>query len=536
MSDYIGGKYCPFILSEQMLVKIGFEKKPNNADAYVIFHDGESLLPLSAQVFRTAQLPTGEEAPAVGEVRTFDHNGKTWVVVNTQTPMHSRKNRRLKADSRHVSRIGSKIAAATKAFKRVSIPADELYGGYHGLPSTLHELAYGIQTAGYNTSYLGSSPSIKRKTKYSIRLFAPMKDEYYSYIHAAEDSARSIHLGRIIGDTPSNIFNTKQAVAVAEYLGENYDLDVRIIKKKELKKDGYGGIWNVGRGAAKRNPPAIAVLSRIVDKKAPVSAYVGKGLVFDTGGVQDKGPVMGDMHLDMLGMADVLVTAFRIGLQVERYGKDSIPHNFLGVVGIAENASGPDAYHPTDVITMKSGDTVNVYHTDAEGRLVLADCITLAQEYIAKHHKNGKGSTLVESSTLTGAILSGLGPQHAAIYADEELREQLRLASRLSGDFTHDMPFDDEDAGYLDANLKTSKGDFASGGGKYGGSLIAARFLAKFVKLPELEFAHIDRAGPMMGGVDAAGMPVNGAGAHGSINGLMWHHFRSRGPNFSKSK
>lgn len=525
-SKYIGSDICPFKLSEEMLVNIKLSRA-KNADITVLFHDGNELLTLSKQAFGN-NVFTNFDFPSQGKTAIFQNNGEKWLVVNTETPKNSRNGEYLAKNNLHPRRIGATIAKVAEKYKHVSIPADELYDGAHGLASTLYELAYGIQVAGYNTSYLSSSPSIKRNMKVSIRLFTTHKKEYKDTLLEAEDSARAIHFQRVIGDTPSNLFNTAQAVETSLQL-KKYGLDVKVHYEKGLETMKAGGILSVGRGAASRNPPAIAVISRIVDQKQPISAYVGKGLVYDTGGVQDKGTSMNNMHLDMLGMADVLSTAFRLGLHLKRHGESSIRHNFLGIVGIAENTDGPDAYHPSDIITMKNGKKVNVYHTDAEGRLVLADCIDLAQDYIAKQDKTGKGSTIVESSTLTGAIVSGLGSKHAAIYADSGLDEGLLLAARLGGEAVHQMPFSDEEAGYLDAGLETKHGDFLSGGGSCGGSLVAARFLNKFVRLPQVQFAHIDRAGPMTGGVDAAGHPASGYGAHGTVAGLLWHHFRTRG-------
>ena len=184
---------------------------------------------------------------------------------------------------------------------------------------------------------------------------------------------------------------------------------------------------------------------------------------------------MEDMYIDMGGSAAVMGTMFLVskllpGIKVH------------GVVGACENMTGADAYRPSDVITMYSGKTVEVLNTDAEGRLVLADCL---------HYVSQLGvDCVVDLATLTGACMVALGPNYAGLFSDDEaVASGLIEAATEAGENLWRMPLDPK----LADSLRSKRADITNLGGRYGGAITAAQFLQNFKG--ETPWAHIDLAG-----------------------------------------
>jgi leucyl aminopeptidase len=212
-------------------------------------------------------------------------------------------------------------------------------------------------------------------------------------------------------------------------------------------------------------------------------AIIGKGVTFDTGGISIKGASgMEDMKGDMGGSATV------VGL-MQTLAKRKAKINAIGVVGLVENMPGGQATRPGDILTSKSGQTIEVINTDAEGRLVLADALWYTQEkYNPKY--------MVNLATLTGAIMVALGKEYAGLFSNnDELADMLVSSGIVTGEQVWRMPLGDIGSSY-DKLINSNFADMKNTGGRWGGAITAAQFLQRFVN--ETPWAHIDIAGVAM--------------------------------------
>ena len=213
---------------------------------------------------------------------------------------------------------------------------------------------------------------------------------------------------------------------------------------------------------------------------------VGKGITFDTGGISIKPAAeMDEMKYDMCGAASVLGTLraiAAIGAKV----------NLIGVIPAAENMPSGRATRPGDVVTSMSGQTVEILNTDAEGRLILCDALTYVERF--------KPAAVVDVATLTGACVVALGAHHSGLFTKSDaLAAELSAAGREMSDTCWRMPLDDE---YQEA-LKSNFADMGNVGGRAGGAITAACFLARYAK--DYEWAHLDIAGTAWKGGTAKG-------------------------------
>lgn len=241
------------------------------------------------------------------------------------------------------------------------------------------------------------------------------------------DSTYGLKLCQRIVDTPCNFMNVDHFITEAQAVAYTLNVGIEIIRGEELAQKGFGGIYGVGKGAS--CPPALMVLKHTPAGASKTIAWVGKGIVYDTGGLSLKG------RFDMLGMkrdcggAAAILGAFYVAV------KGEFSENLYAVFCLAENAIGPEAVKPDDIITLYSGKTVEINNTDAEGRLVLADGVAFA-------HKNLKADIIVDLATLTGAQGIATGKYHASIMSnDEDWENHVRQAGRACGDLVHPVPF-----------------------------------------------------------------------------------------------
>jgi leucyl aminopeptidase len=210
-------------------------------------------------------------------------------------------------------------------------------------------------------------------------------------------------------------------------------------------------------------------------REKPV-VLVGKGITFDTGGISLKpGPGMDEMKYDMCGAASVIATIAAIA-------KLKLPINVTVVVPTCENLPSGTATRPGDIVTSMSGQTIEILNTDAEGRLVLCDAMTYARRF--------KPAVMIDVATLTGACVIALGHHRTAIMSNsDDLATSIADAGIAADDRGWHMPLGDE----YDQQLKSNFADFANVGGREGGAITAAAFLAKFAE--GLTWAHLDIAG-----------------------------------------
>lgn len=286
-----------------------------------------------------------------------------------------------------------------------------------------------------------------------------------------------------------------------EYLG----LKVDILDEAQMKNEGFNLALAVAQGS--QNRPQIAVLQWLGNAKEKdiKLGLVGKGVTFDSGGISIKPAAnMGEMKQDMAGAAAVVAAMKAAALQ-------KLPLNIAGVVGLVENMPSGSAYRPGDVVRSMSGQTVEIDNTDAEGRLVLADCLTYIQ-------KRFNPQNVVDIATLTGAIVIALGHTFAGLFSNNEtLAKNIIKAGDNSGERVWQMPMDKE----YDELLKSNIADMKNVGGRAAGSASAACFLQRFIDKGR-SWAHIDIAG-MDGSDGKKAMYPKGASGFGVclFNALM---------------
>ncbi|WP_309130308.1 leucyl aminopeptidase [Brevibacterium sp.] len=268
---------------------------------------------------------------------------------------------------------------------------------------------------------------------------------------------------------------------------------VTVLAEKELEAGGYGGILGVGQGST-RGPRLVKVEYAPKGAKRHLS-FVGKGITFDSGGLSLKPAAnMEDMKSDMSGAAAVAQAVFAIA-ELE------LPVRATAWLPLAENMPGSSAIRPSDVLRMRSGKTVEVTNTDAEGRLVLADALADADAE--------DPDLLVDVATLTGAQVVALGNRTSGVMGAETARTAVTEAAERAGEEMWAMPIPEEMLSGFDSNAA----DIKNSGPRQGGMLAAAAFLREFVG-EETAWAHIDIAGPSFNTASAFGYtPVGGTGA-----------------------
>ncbi|KAG8007919.1 putative aminopeptidase NPEPL1 [Nibea albiflora] len=246
-------------------------------------------------------------------------------------------------------------------------------------------------------------------------------------LECLSNAADGVRLAARIVDTPCNEMNTDHFLDEIKAVGTELGITPVIIRGEELKQKGFGGIYGVGKAA--EHPPALAVLSHTPEGATQTIAWVGKGIVYDTGGLSIKGKTtMPGMKRDCGGAAAIL-GAFKATI------KQGFKDNLHAVFCLAENSVGPTATRPDDIHTLYSGKTVEINNTDAEGRLVLADGVVYAS-------KDLSADIILDMATLTGAQGISTGKYHAAVMTNSEQWEVACVrAGRSSGDLAHPLVY-----------------------------------------------------------------------------------------------
>lgn len=288
--------------------------------------------------------------------------------------------------------------------------------------------------------------------------------------------AEGAFMTRDLTNEPANVLTTTdfaQRLVEMESLG----LKVEVLDEEKLASLGMRTLLSVGQGSA--SPSSVVVMRwEGGEKDAAPLALVGKGVVFDTGGISLK-PAGGmeDMTMDMGGAGVVAGVMRSLALR-------KAPANVVGLVGLVENMPSSTATRPGDVVKSMKGDTVEIINTDAEGRLVLCDVMWYAQDRFAP-------AAMIDLATLTGAIIVGLGHENAGVFSnDDALCNAFLKAARTEDEGAWRMPLGD---GY-DKLLKSRIADMKNIGGRAAGSITAAQFLQRFVK-DGTPWIHLDIAG-----------------------------------------
>ena len=286
--------------------------------------------------------------------------------------------------------------------------------------------------------------------------------------------AEGVEFTRELVSEPANLLYPESFVARVRERFEGTGVEITVLGEAEMEKLGMGSLLGVGQGSRRESQLLALRWNGGAAGEAP-TAFVGKGVTFDTGGISIK-PAEGmeRMKDDMAGGASVVAAMRAIALL-------GGPHRVIGVVPMAENMPGGRAIRPGDVLTSAAGKTVEVINTDAEGRLILADALWYAANEGATH--------LVDVATLTGAIVVALGRVRSGLFGHpDSWRDAVVRAADAAGDRVWPMPTDDD---YFEP-LKSEIADMMNVGGRPGGAITAAMFLKQFAA--GRPWAHLDIA------------------------------------------
>lgn len=322
---------------------------------------------------------------------------------------------------------------------------------------------------------------------------SPSESRTIEAIRRAEAIANAVNMTRDLINTPPNDLPPAKLAEFAESTGTARGIQVEILDETQLATDGYGGILGVGGGSTR--PPRLVRMRYLGNpvNERPTVALVGKGITFDSGGISIKPAAqMDEMKYDMSGAAAVIATMALIA-------DLRLPLNVTATIPIAENLPSGSAYRPGDVLKMYGGKTVEVLNTDAEGRLILSDAIVRACE--------DQPTYLMETSTLTGAARVSLGVRTAGVMGSTGFRDRVVAVSNDTGEAMWAMPLPPE----LRKKLDSSVADLVNTPHeRFGSMLVAGHFLSEFVA-ENVEWVHIDIAGPAYNSGEAWGHTPKGA-------------------------
>lgn len=320
----------------------------------------------------------------------------------------------------------------------------------------------------------------KQHTLSEVVLLVPRKTKIITQaIKAGEYIANGTSITRDLANTPGGDMTPEKLTSRVRSIFKGTKVKVKILGLSEIKKLKMGGVLGVGEGS-KATPRFIILEYKGIRSKTKPTVLVGKGVTFDSGGLQIKPSTsMYEMHMDMSGGAAV-VGAMKAITDL------GIKKHVVALIPAVENAVGGSSFRPGDVLTMMSGTTVDILHTDAEGRLILADALHYAQRYSPK--------LIVDVATLTGAAAVAMGP-HASVIMTKNavLENKVKDLGEESGNYVAPLPLWDEYSQHI-SGVQGDITNIAPTGGKHGGGAITAgAFLSHFVK-EQKKWLHIDMA------------------------------------------
>jgi len=302
--------------------------------------------------------------------------------------------------------------------------------------------------------------------------------------------AEATKLARDMVNEPANYMTPSRMAEVAASLAQTYGLELEVLEREQMRELGMGVLLGVTQGS--RQPPKFIVLHYRRDDSAQIDlALVGKGITFDSGGISIKpSEGMEEMKSDMAGGAVVMAVISAVA-QI----KPKI--NVVAIAPCTENLPSGEALKPGDVLTAMNGKTIEIISTDAEGRLILADALSYANKLGAKR--------IVDVATLTGACHIALGNDCSGVFGNnQELVDKLIAASVDAGELMWQLPLYEQ----AKEQLKSEVADIKNVGGKWGGAITAAHFLAEFAG--NTPWVHLDIAGTSLSEKDR-GYIVKGA-------------------------
>jgi leucyl aminopeptidase len=291
----------------------------------------------------------------------------------------------------------------------------------------------------------------------------------------ARCTAAAVNLARDLVNTPPNDLYPESFADRVAQLGAAAGLEVEVLDPRALKRGGFGGI--LGAGAGSHHQPRLVRLIYRPGRPRSRVALVGKGITFDSGGLNLKSANLTWMKAEMAGAAATIAATLAAA-------ELRLPVEVIATLPMAENMPGGGAFRPSDVLTLHDGTTVKVVDTSAEGRLVLGDAISRALA--------DSPDRLIEISTLSAGQLIALGTRLIGVMGEAGMREQVIAAAAEAGEGAWPMPLPDE----LRAGLTSSVADLVNTAeDRWGGMLVAGRFLAEFMSA-DVPWVHLDITGP----------------------------------------
>ena len=346
-----------------------------------------------------------------------------------------------------------------------------------------------------NYEYLAYKPKATKRVLSKLTIITSFKPSP-SALSELEVLTAAVHRTRDMVNAPANDLYPEVMVQAAKKLAKGLSVKVKVWEEKDLIADGLGGIHAVGKGS--NRPPRLVKLEYKPARAKASVAFVGKGITFDTGGLSLKpAESMVGMKYDMTGAAACLQALIAIA-------ELKLPIKATAWLCLAENMPSGGATRPNDVIKIRNGKTVEVLNTDAEGRLVLADGLSMASEESPDY--------IVDVATLTGAATIALGNRYAGLMGDDKAIKKVQNAATTTGELVWHMPLPDE----LRPLLNSDIADIANVkiGNRAGGMLIGGLFLKEFVGAEGKaapSWAHLDIAGPANNDSAAYGHTPKGA-------------------------
>lgn len=350
-----------------------------------------------------------------------------------------------------------------RKIKSITITGNELV-----LPFT-----EGVALANYQ--FLKYFSEKKENACQSIKVIASVSSKDISELSAI---VKAVYHTRNMVNEPVSFLNAVQISKEIKKLGKEAGFKVEVLGKAKIEALKMGGLLAVNKGSI--DPPTFSVMEwkpKNAKNKKPI-VLVGKGVVYDTGGLSLK-PTPNSMDImkcDMGGAGAVIGAMYAVSA-------NQLPYHVIGLVPATDNRPGGNAYAPGDVITMYNKKTVEVLNTDAEGRMILADALSYAQKY--------KPEIVLDAATLTGAAAAAIG--HYGVVAmgntDKKAMDKLKTSGNNVYERIVEFPFWDE----YSEQLKSSIADITNLGSGSGGSITAGKFLENFTDYP---YIHLDIAGP----------------------------------------
>ena len=437
-------------------MKINHAACSQRHQALIYCLDQDGVLPDSVPIPLREHVHQALASQAVVSVPSLGHLAQSWLIVT-----------RLSGDAVAIRLRGGAVAKAVvgQSLERVFLA---------GLPdlglttaTTLELFLRGFNQGSYRFTRYKSAKAAKQITISCADKLTPTQRNHLQVDSSLVDGCRDLI------NTPAMDCGPADFVAEARKLARGTGVKLTVLNQSDLKKKACDCILKVGAAAGKNREPRLLILDYKGSTKDHV-ALCGKGVCFDTGGVQVKpGSAMLLMRKDMGGAATVLAAVLA---HAQAKGKQSVK----AYIPLVENAIAGDAFRPGDVLTAADGTTIEVGHTDAEGRLVLADALSLAAK--------AKPKALMTVATLTGAALVALGRIHVPLMAtDDHLSAELEAAAAAAGEKVWRLPLDDDHHAIVRnsklATLTNSAGPDAS-------CITAGAFLSHFAG--EIPFAHFD--------------------------------------------